>query len=55
MIHVKVLPTGVDLLIAIQESWNHFDKGYCFKLTKFMPEKIKAIIKAQGGIKYFCQ
>ena len=39
-----------DLLTAIQKSWNHFDKDYCFELVKFMPERITAVIKAWGGV-----
>ena len=40
--------------IAILESWIHFDKENFFKLVKFMPGRIKAALKAQGGgvIKY---
>ena len=34
-----------NLLITIQEIWNHFDKEYCFKLVKAMPERFKAVIK----------
>ena len=30
-------------------SWNCFDKEYCFKFVKFMLERINATIKAQGG------
>ena len=42
-----------DLLIAIQESWNHFDKEYGFKLVNSIPERIKAVIKTRGRqIKY---
>ena len=46
-----------DLLTVIQESWNHFNKEYCLKLLKFMPQRIKAVIKARRElIKYFfCQ
>ena len=32
-----------DLLTVIQESWNHFDEEYCFKLVKSMPKRIKAL------------
>ena len=38
------------LLTAIRESWNHFDKGYYFKLVKSLAERIKAVIKAQRGV-----
>ena len=38
-----------NLLTAIQESWNHFDKEYYSKLVKSMPKKIKVGIKARGG------
>ena len=31
-----------DLLTAIRESRNHFDKEYCFKLVDFMPKRLKA-------------
>lgn len=42
-----------DLLTTIQESWNDFDKEYCFKLRKSIPERIKAVMKACGwAIKY---
>ena len=27
---------------------DHFDKEYCFKLVKSMPERIKAVVKARG-------
>ena len=37
------------LLTDIQESWKHFDKEYCFKLVKSVPERIKTDIKTRGG------
>ena len=27
---IKASSTKEDLLIVIQENWNHFDKEYCF-------------------------
>ena len=53
MVHEKVASPKEDLWIAIQESWNHFDKEDCFELVKSMFERIKAVIKAwKGTIKY---
>ena len=53
MVNVKAPSTKEDLLTAIQESWNHFDKEYCFKLMKSMSKRIKAVMKIQGrAIKY---
>ena len=40
----RILSTK-DLLTAIQENWNHFDKEYCFEFVKSMPERIKTVIK----------
>ena len=48
MAHEKALSTKEDLLTAISESWNNFDKEYCFKLVNTIPERIKTVIKAQG-------
>ena len=31
-------------LTVIQEILNHFDKEYCFRLVKTMPEKIKPFL-----------
>ena len=39
----------IDLLTAIQEGWNYFDKEYCFKFMKYIPEKIEPIIKSSRG------
>ena len=44
---IKAPSTKEDLFTVIQESWNHFDKEYCFKLVKSMSEIIKIVIKAQ--------
>ena len=53
MIHVKALSTKEDLFSAIQETWNDFDKEYCFKLAESMSARINAVIKTWGGtIKY---
>ena len=41
----KTQPTKKDLLTALQDSWNHLDKEYCFKLVNSMPERIQAVIK----------
>ena len=50
---IKAPSTKEDLLIIIQESWNHFDKEYCFKLLKSMPERNKSVIKTlEGTTKY---
>ena len=49
MVDKKVLSTKEDLLTAIWESWNFFDKEYFTKLMKPMLERIKAVIKAWGG------
>ena len=49
MVHVKVPSIKEDLLTAIQESWDHFDKEFCFKLVESMIDKIKTDIKIQGG------
>ena len=38
------------ILTTIQESWNHFEKEYCFKLGKSQPKRIKNILKAQGEV-----
>ena len=49
MVHDKAPSVKEDLLTAIQVSWNHFDKEYCFK----RPEVIMAVTKAQERtIKY---
>ena len=42
----KAGSTKEDLLTVIRDSWNSFDKEYCFKLVKCMPERIKIIIKS---------
>lgn len=47
MVHEKV-PSTKDILTTVQESWNSFDKRYCFELMKSMPERIKVVIKAEG-------
>ena len=50
----KIKKNTSDLLTRIQESWNHSDKEYCFKLRKSTPERINAVIKAQiGATKYW--
>ena len=49
MVHQKTPLTKKDLLTAIQESRNHFDKEYCFRLVKSISERIKAVIKVWGG------
>ena len=36
---IKASSIKEDLLTSIQESWNHSDKEYCFKLVISMPEK----------------
>lgn len=46
MVNEKVPFSKNYLLTAIHESWNHFDKEHCFKLLKYMPERIKTVIKA---------
>ena len=48
MVHKKV-PFTEDLLTAIQERWNHLHKERYFKLVKSIPERIKILIKSQGG------
>ena len=45
MVHRKALFNKEKFLTAIWETWNHFDKEYCFELVKFIPERIKADIK----------
>ena len=57
MAHGKVPATKENLLTAIRESWNHFDKEYYFELVKSMPERIKVVKKAQRGETntIFCQ
>ena len=52
MYHEKAPPIR-DLLSPIQEIWNHFDKEFCFKLVKSIPERIKAIIKTRRGTTKF--
>ena len=49
MVYEKALSTKADLLVAIQESFNHFDKKCCFKLVKSMPGRIKVVIKKEGA------
>ena len=49
MVHEKAPSTKEDVIIAIRESSNYFDKEYCIELVKFMPETIKATIKSRGG------
>ena len=39
--------------MAIQESWNPFDKEYCFKLVKSMPEKIKSSSTKEDFLQQF--
>ena len=51
MMHEKV-PSNKDLLTAIRQNWNLFDKEHCFKLVKSMPERVQAVIDAQGRAKY---
>ena len=46
MVLEKAQSTKNDLLTAILEVWSNFDKEYCFKLAKSMPEIIKVIIRA---------
>lgn len=45
MAHEKDSRIKKDLLTTIPESWNDFDKEYCFKLQKSIPERIKAVMK----------
>ena len=50
MVHEEAPFTKEDLLIVIWKSWNNFDKEYCFKFVKSMPQRTKAIIKAWGVV-----
>ena len=45
----KLYPPKKDLLTAIQQNLDHFDKEYCFNLVKSMPEKIMVVVKDWGG------
>lgn len=39
-----------DLIIAIRECWKEMDINYCQSLIRSMPARIKAVIKARGGV-----
>ena len=49
MVYEKVPSTKEDLLTAIQENWNPFDKEYYPKFLKSMPKTINAVINSWGG------
>ena len=47
MFHEKI-PSTKDVLIAIPESWNLFDRVNCFESVKSLFKRIKAIMKAHS-------
>ena len=49
MVLEKAQSTKEDKLAVIQERKDHFNKEYSFELVKSMPERIRAVIKAQSG------
>ena len=48
-VHEKTLSMK-DLLTAVWERWDHFDKEYCFESVKSTSEKIMDIRKTPGRV-----
>ena len=45
----NTVSTKENLSTAVRESWNQFERECYFSFVKSTPERIKAVIKAQGG------